>query len=208
MREIVLDTETTGLDPANGDRIVEIGCLELVNRLPTGETYHAYINPERDMPREAEAVHGLSAKFLADKPRFAEVADDFLAFVSGAPLIIHNAAFDMKFLNAKWRNIDHPTNVLSFPNWDASSEAVYAGHAVLLGDVVLARQTVEAEADNANLPLVHHVKHLVVHGVLHLLGFDHETDQEANIMESLEVKVLSNIGVASPYKEKNKENVI
>ena len=101
MREIVLDTETTGLDPANGDRIVEIGCLELVNRLPTGKTYHAYVNPERDMPREAEAVHGLSAKFLADKPRFAEIADDFLAFVKGAPLIIHNAAFDMKFLNAE-----------------------------------------------------------------------------------------------------------
>ena len=115
---------------------------------------------------------------------------------------------EMKTLNAKWRNIDHPTNVLSFPNWDASSEAVYAGPAVLLGDVVLARQTVEAEADDANLPPVHHVKHLVVHGVLHLLGFDHETDQEADIMESLEVKVLSNIGVASPYKEKNKENVI
>ncbi len=115
---------------------------------------------------------------------------------------------EMKTLNAKWRSINHSTNVLSFPNWDASSEAVYAGPAVLLGDVVLARQTVEAEANNANLPPVHHVKHLVVHGVLHLLGFNHETDQEANIMESLEIKVLSNIGVASPYKEKNKENVI
>lgn len=101
MREIVLDTETTGLDPANGDRIVEIGCLELVNRLPTGNTYHAYINPERDMPREAEAVHGLSAAFLADKPVFAAIADDFIAFVKGAALIIHNAAFDMKFLNAE-----------------------------------------------------------------------------------------------------------
>ncbi len=101
MREIVLDTETTGLDPKNGDRIVEIGCLELVNRLPTGNTYHVYINPERDMPREAEAVHGLSEKFLADKPLFAEIADEFAAFVKGAALIIHNAAFDMKFLNAE-----------------------------------------------------------------------------------------------------------
>ena len=101
MREIVLDTETTGLDPKNGDRIVEIGCLELVNRLPTGNTYHVYINPERDMPKEAEAVHGLSQAFLADKPLFAEVADDFAAFVKGAALIIHNAAFDMKFLNAE-----------------------------------------------------------------------------------------------------------
>jgi len=109
---------------------------------------------------------------------------------------------EMRALNAKWRNIDRPTNVLSFPNWDANFGAMYAGPAVLLGDVVLARQTVEAEADNANLPPVHHVKHLIVHGVLHLLGFDHESDQEANIMETLEVKVLSNIGVASPYKEK------
>ena len=115
---------------------------------------------------------------------------------------------EMTTLNTKWRNIDRSTNVLSFPNWDAISEPVYADSVVLLGDVVLARQTVEAEANDANLPPVHHVKHLVVHGVLHLLGFDHETDQEANIMESLEVKVLSNIGVASPYKEKNKENVI
>ena len=101
MREIVLDTETTGLDPSNGDRIVEIGCLELVNRLPTGNTFHVYINPERDMPKEAEAVHGLSAAFLSDKPLFAEIADDFVAFVKGAALIIHNAAFDMKFLNAE-----------------------------------------------------------------------------------------------------------
>ena len=101
MREIVLDTETTGLDPSNGDRIVEIGCLELVNRLPTGKTYHVYINPERDMPREAEAVHGLSTAFLADKPVFAEIAEEIIAFVKGAALIIHNAAFDMKFLNAE-----------------------------------------------------------------------------------------------------------
>ena len=106
MREIVLDTETTGLDPSPkpdgaGDRIVEIGCLELVNRLPTGKTYHVYINPQRDMPREAEAVHGLSAQFLADKPIFADIADDFIAFVKGATLIIHNAAFDMKFLHAE-----------------------------------------------------------------------------------------------------------
>ena len=97
MREIVLDTETTGLDPASGDRIVEIGCLELVNRLPTGQTYHVYVNPERDMPREAEAVHGLSEKFLSDKPVFAEIADEFAAFVKGAALIIHNASFDMIF---------------------------------------------------------------------------------------------------------------
>lgn len=103
MREIVFDTETTGLDPASGDRVVEIGCLELINRLPSGETFHVYINPERDMPKQAEAVHGLSAAFLKDKPVFAEVAEAFLAFVGDAPLIAHNADFDMKFINAELR---------------------------------------------------------------------------------------------------------
>ena len=101
MREIVLDTETTGLDPAGGDRIVEIGGVELVNHMPTGRSFHAYINPERDMPAEAFAVHGLSAEFLSDKPKFREVAPDFLAFVGDATLVIHNASFDMKFLNAE-----------------------------------------------------------------------------------------------------------
>jgi DNA polymerase III subunit epsilon len=99
MREIVLDTETTGLEPAEGHRIVEIGCVEIVNRFATGRVFHAYLNPERDMPKEAEAVHGLSATFLADKPKFASVADAFLGFVKDAPLVIHNAAFDMKFIN-------------------------------------------------------------------------------------------------------------
>lgn len=101
MREIVFDTETTGLDPHNGDRVVEIGCLELVNRLPSGETFHVYLNPERDMPKEAENVHGLSAAFLADKPLFADIADAFLRFIGDAPLIAHNADFDMKFINAE-----------------------------------------------------------------------------------------------------------
>ena len=104
MREIVLDTETTGLDPFDGHRIVEIGALELHNHLPTGQTYHQYINPERDMPSEAFAVHGLSEQFLSEKPVFANIVDDFLKFVNGAPMIIHNASFDMKFINAelKW----------------------------------------------------------------------------------------------------------
>ena len=101
MREIILDTETTGLDPATGDRIVEIGAVELIDHLPTGRTFHVYINPERDMPREAEAVHGLSAAFLKDKPVFAAIAQDFLDFISDAPLIIHNASFDVAFLNAE-----------------------------------------------------------------------------------------------------------
>lgn len=101
MREIVLDTETTGLDPHTGDRIVEIGGVEIVNHMPTGRTFHRYINPQRDMPQEAFAVHGLSAAFLSDKPVFGDIATEFLAFVGDARLVIHNAAFDMKFLNAE-----------------------------------------------------------------------------------------------------------
>ncbi len=101
MREIVLDTETTGLDPLRGDRLVEIGCVEMVNRMPTGQTYHVYLNPERDMPQEAFAVHGLSSEFLADKPLFTAVVEDFLSFIGDAPLIIHNASFDIGFINAE-----------------------------------------------------------------------------------------------------------
>jgi len=101
MREVVLDTETTGLSPANGDRVVEIGCIELVNHLPTGEEFHAYINPERDMPAPAFEVHGLSEEFLSGHPSFSAVAEDFLAFIGNDPLIIHNAAFDTEFLNAE-----------------------------------------------------------------------------------------------------------
>jgi DNA polymerase-3 subunit epsilon len=101
MREIVLDTETTGLDPLRGDRLVEIGCVEIFNRMPTGQTFHRYINPERDVPQEAFAVHGLSSEFLADKPLFAQVVDEFLEFVGDAPLVIHNASFDIGFINAE-----------------------------------------------------------------------------------------------------------
>jgi DNA polymerase-3 subunit epsilon len=101
MREIVLDTETTGLDPLRGDRLVEIGCVEMLNRMPTGQTYHVYINPERDMPAEAFAVHGLSAEFLSTKPLFHEVVDAFLEFIGDAPLVIHNASFDISFINAE-----------------------------------------------------------------------------------------------------------
>ena len=99
MREIVLDTETTGMDPFTGDRIVEIGCVECINHLVTGNTYHVYINPERDMPAEAAAVHGLTEEFLKDKPVFSEVYADFLEFIGDAKLVIHNAEFDMKFIN-------------------------------------------------------------------------------------------------------------
>jgi len=98
MREIVLDTETTGLSPDQGHRVVELGCVELLNRIPTGATFHVYLNPDRDMPAEAFAVHGLSVEFLKDKPRFADVADEFLAFIGDAPLVAHNAGFDYGFI--------------------------------------------------------------------------------------------------------------
>jgi DNA polymerase-3 subunit epsilon len=101
MREIVLDTETTGLDPYQGHRLIEIGCIELVNRIPSGQTFHRYINPERDIPAEALAVHGISVEFLKDKPCFAEIVEDLMEFVGDAPLVAHNASFDLAFLNAE-----------------------------------------------------------------------------------------------------------
>ena len=101
MREIVLDTETTGLDPLQGHRVVEIGAVELFNHIPTGKTYHTFVNPQRDVPREAEAVHGLSSEFLKDKPLFSQVAGEFVEFIGDAVLIIHNASFDVGFLNAE-----------------------------------------------------------------------------------------------------------
>ncbi|WP_369027323.1 DNA polymerase III subunit epsilon [Qipengyuania sp. RANM35] len=101
MREIVFDTETTGLDPRSGDRMVEIGCIEMFNLVPTGATFHAYFNPERDMPAGAEAVHGLSAAFLSDKPLFKDMAGELIEFLGDAPLVAHNAGFDFGFLNAE-----------------------------------------------------------------------------------------------------------
>ena len=101
MREIIFDTETTGFDPQNGDRMVEIGCIEMVNRVATGRTFHAYFNPERDMPAQAEAVHGLSSAFLSDKPLFASRAAELLEFLGDCPLVAHNAGFDFGFLNAE-----------------------------------------------------------------------------------------------------------
>lgn len=105
MREIVFDTETTGLDPKTGDRMVEMGCVEMIGRVATGKTYHAYYNPERDMPAAAEAVHGLSISFLEGKPLFSETADELLEFLGDAPLVAHNAGFDFGFLNAELERI-------------------------------------------------------------------------------------------------------
>lgn len=107
MREICLDTETTGFDPKNGHKIVEIGCVELFNKLPTGKTFHCYLNPQRDVPQEVVNVHGLTAEFLKDKPLFGDIANDFLKFIRDDPLVIHNAAFDMRFLNAEFAWINY-----------------------------------------------------------------------------------------------------
>ena len=101
MREIVFDTETTGLDPSTGDRLVEIGCIELLDRFPTGNTFHRYVNPERDMPEPAFKVHGLSVEFLSDKPLFAHIVEELVEFLGDAPLVAHNAMFDLGFLNAE-----------------------------------------------------------------------------------------------------------
>lgn len=106
MREIVLDTETTGLDPSNGDRLVEIGCVELINHMPSGTTYHQYLNPERDIPEEAFRIHGLSQSFLLEAPKFSEVVDTFLEFISNSTLVIHNAAFDLGFINSELTRVE------------------------------------------------------------------------------------------------------
>jgi DNA polymerase III subunit epsilon len=106
MREIVLDTETTGLEPAEGHRVIEIGCVELIDHLPTGQTFQAYLNPERFVPVDSQRVHGLTDEFLADKPLFRAVVDELMEFLGDAPLVIHNASFDLKFLNSELRRLE------------------------------------------------------------------------------------------------------
>jgi DNA polymerase-3 subunit epsilon len=108
MREIVLDTETTGFDPATGDRIVEIGCVELIDHLPTGKSFQAYLNPERPVPIETQRVHGLTDEFLADKPLFAHIVEELLEFIADSTLVIHNASFDMKFVNSELHRCGRP----------------------------------------------------------------------------------------------------
>jgi DNA polymerase-3 subunit epsilon len=108
VREIVLDTETTGLDPYQGHRLIEIGCIELVNRIPSGQTFHRYVNPRRDIPAEALAVHGLTSEFLRDKPDFEEIVDELMSFIGEAPLVAHNASFDLGFINAELERAGKP----------------------------------------------------------------------------------------------------
>jgi DNA polymerase-3 subunit epsilon len=109
LREIVIDTETTGLDHANGDRLIEVGCIEIVNRIPTGREFHRYLNPEREVHRDAVAVHGLTSDFLKDKPLFKDVVDELLEFLDEAPLVAHNASFDIAFINAELARTGRPT---------------------------------------------------------------------------------------------------
>ncbi|HWD59701.1 MAG TPA: DNA polymerase III subunit epsilon [Stellaceae bacterium] len=127
MREIVLDTETTGLDPQSGHRIVEIAAIELLHHVPTGRKFHCYVNPERDMPEEAYAVHGLSAEFLAGHPPFAATAADFLAFIAGDPLVIHNAEFDIAFLNAELVRAGLPVLAAAFVDTLSMARKRYPG---------------------------------------------------------------------------------
>lgn len=122
IREIILDTETTGLEPRDGHRIVEIGAIEMINKVLTGRHFHFYVNPDRDMPSEAYRIHGISGEFLRDKPRFAEIADDFLEFIQNSKLVIHNAAFDIKFLNNELSLLKRPD--IKFLDLDNSIDTV------------------------------------------------------------------------------------
>jgi DNA polymerase-3 subunit epsilon len=136
MREVILDTETTGLDPESGHRVVEIGCIELLNHVPTGRTFQRYLNPEREVPVSAFEIHGLSTEFLARHPLFAEICDEFLAFIDDSQLVIHNAAFDLGFVNAELRRVNrallHPSRAIDtvdlarrkFPGAQASLDAL------------------------------------------------------------------------------------
>jgi DNA polymerase III subunit epsilon len=127
MREIVIDTETTGLDPDDGHRIVEVACLELMHHIPTGRKFHRYVNPERDMPPEAYAVHGLSAEFLAEHPRFAEIVDDLLDFIGEDRVVIHNAGFDLAFLNAELAWLGRPRLACAFVDTLAMARQRFPG---------------------------------------------------------------------------------
>ncbi len=172
MREIILDTETTGLDPDKGHRLIEIGCVEFLNRVPTGNVFHTYLNPERDVPEEAYRIHKLSTEFLKDKPLFAEVHEDFLLFLGKDPLVIHNASFDLKFINAELQRVQIPVIPLSratdtvllarkkFPGSPANLDALCSrfkinvsqreaqGHGALLDAQLLAKVYIELLGGN------------------------------------------------------------
>jgi DNA polymerase III subunit epsilon len=148
MREIVLDTETTGLDPQAGHRIVEIACIELLHHIPTGRDFHRYVNPGRDMPTDALSVHGLTAEFLAPHPSFGAIADDLLAFIGSDPLVIHNAEFDLAFLNMELARLDRPPIVISHVDTLAMARQRYPGAPASL-DALCRRFTIDA-SDRVN----------------------------------------------------------
>jgi DNA polymerase III subunit epsilon len=127
MREIVLDTETTGLDPSEGHRIVEVACIELVHHVPTGRKFHRYVNPEREMPEDALAIHGLTADFLARQPPFAVIVDELLAFIGADPLVIHNAEFDLAFLNAELTRLERQPVTADYVDTLALARSRYPG---------------------------------------------------------------------------------
>ena len=145
MREIVFDTETTGLDPYQGDRLVEIGCIELLNGFPTGNVFHHYLNPQRDVPEAAFNVHGLSSEFLKDKPLFADICDDFIAFVGDAPLIAHNAMFDLGFLNAELERVGKARLINAYVDTVSVARRKFPGQRVSL-DALCERFSI----DNSN----------------------------------------------------------
>jgi DNA polymerase III subunit epsilon len=150
VREIIFDTETTGLRALGGDRLVEIGCVEMINRFPTGRTFHAYINPERDMPEEAFAIHGLSGDFLKDKPVFASIAEDFAAFITDAILVAHNAMFDMGFINMEFERIGMPSIAM-----DRVIDTVVLARKRFPG----ARNSLDALCERFGISNAHRVKH-------------------------------------------------
>jgi DNA polymerase-3 subunit epsilon len=148
-REIAFDTETTGLDPRAGHRLVEIGCVELIHGMPSGKSWHSYLNPERDMPEEAFNVHGLSVDFLQDKPRFAEVVEGFLAFVGDATLVIHNAAFDLGFINAELDKVGRPALTNTFVDTVSVARRKFPGQ----------RNSLDALCERFGINNAHRTKH-------------------------------------------------
>ncbi len=185
MRRVALDTETTGLNPLNGHRIVEIGCVELDDNIPTGKEWHSYLNPERSVPEAAEAVHGLSTKFLSDKPLFSDVSDNFLMFIEGAELVIHNAKFDIGFLNNELSLIKRP-----IINIEKTIDTVLLARKTLPG----AAASLDALCKRFNIDLSRREKH----------GALLDAQLLAEVYLELTGGRQSSLELSSSYKKKNK----
>ena len=199
MREIILDTESTGLDPDKGHRLIEIGCVEFLNRVPTGKVFHTYLNPERDVPEEAYRIHKLSTEFLKDKPLFSEVHQDFLLFLGEDSLVIHNASFDLKFINAELKRVNLPFIPLSratdtvllarrkFPGSPANLDALCSrfkinisqrsaqGHGALLDAQLLAKVYIELLGGNQ---------------IELSIGREKETEKEGSVLKNERMSVI------------------